>query len=187
MATTRFHPYSHGAKLCIGAGVVLILSCLIASELGYRVNSSPSLPRGIWRVVAQNGRVQRGQIISIFPTDNAMLKMARSRSYLSWGLCSGGYSSLLKPVAAVEGDRVAISDQGIAVDGVFIPKSRALTRDTMGRTLKPMENGFYTVKPGTIWLVSSHDHSFDSRYFGPLPSANILGLAKPVLLEDHIK
>jgi conjugative transfer signal peptidase TraF len=185
MATTRFHPYSHDAKLCFGAGVVLILSCLIASELGYRVNSSPSLPRGIWRVVAQNGRVQRGQIISIIPTDNAIFKMARSRSYLSWGLWAGGYSSLLKPVAAVEGDRVAISDQGIAVNGVLIPNSRALTRDTMGRPLKPMEKGFYAVNPGTIWLISSHDRSFDSRYFGPLPSANILGLAKPVLLEEQ--
>lgn len=91
---------------------------------------------------------------------------------------------MLKPVAAVEGDCVAISAQGIAVNGVLIPNSRALTIDTMGRPLKPMENGFYTVKPGTIWLISSHDHSFDSRYFGPLPSANILGLAKPVLLEE---
>jgi len=119
-----------------------------------------------------------------YPLQKQLLCQPSPRATLPFQVCSGGYSSLLKPVAAVEGDCVAISAQGIAVNGVLIPNSRALTIDTMGRPLKPMENGFYTVKPGTIWLISSHDHSFDSRYFGPLPSANILGLAKPVLLEE---
>jgi type IV secretory pathway protease TraF len=37
------------------------------------------------------------------------------------------------------------------------------------------------VPPGQVWLLSGHDsRSFDSRYFGPVPVANVQGVARPV-------
>lgn len=160
--------------------VILLLSCLLASASGYRINWTPSLPQGIWKVTPLRKPVQRGQIVSICPVDTSVFQMAHSRQYLSWGPCPGGYISLLKPVCAVAGDQVVISRQGIAVNGIVLPNSTAATRDSAGRPLNPLQPGTYKVKPGTIWLVSNYPKSFDSRYFGPLPSANILGTARPV-------
>jgi conjugative transfer signal peptidase TraF len=173
-------------KLSFGA-LIVIPSCLLASQLGYRINWTPSVPQGIWKVDSLRGPVQRGQIVSIYPPDTTIFQMARSRLYLSWGPCPGGYISLLKPVAAVAGDRVAVSVQGIAVNGIVLPNSKAATEDSAGRPLKPLPPGTYTVQPGTVWLVSSYLKSFDSRYFGPLPSANILGTAKPVWVNRPLK
>ena len=168
-------------KLCSGALILFASGCLITSKLGYRINWTPSVPIGIWKVDALTGPVQRGQIVSICPTDSTIFQMALERHYLSWGLCPGGYASLLKPVAAVAGDRVSISGQGIAINGVLVPNSKVLTKDSMGRPLIPVQVGRYIVRPGNVWLVSTCAQSFDSRYFGPLPAANILGTATPVL------
>ncbi len=159
---------------------LFVTTCVIASQLGLRFNSTPSLPEGLWKVTALTGPVQRGQIVSIYPTDTATFKTALSRRYLSWGLYPGGYGSLLKPVAAIAGDRVAISSDGISINGVLVPNSKALNEDSIGRPMPFLKAGIYTVAPGTVWLVSSHPHSFDSRYFGPLPTTNIIGTAKPI-------
>jgi type IV secretory pathway protease TraF len=37
-----------------------------------------------------------------------------------------------------------------------------------------------TIPPGSVYLHSDFPASFDSRYFGPVPANNILGLAKKV-------
>jgi conjugative transfer signal peptidase TraF len=113
--------------------------------------------------------------------------MARSRNYLACGFCPGGYASLLKPVAAIAGDQVAVSPQGISVNGVLLPNSKAPSIDSRGRSMQPFKAGIYTVKPGSVWLVSSYPHSFDSRYFGPLPCANISGTAQPVWVKRQIQ
>jgi type IV secretory pathway protease TraF len=35
--------------------------------------------------------------------------------------------------------------------------------------------------PGQVWLLSGHDpRSFDSRYFGAIPTANVRGVARPL-------
>ena len=115
------HPY-RVAKLASYAlilFVVFVVTCFIASQLGFRINSTPSLPEGLWKVTALSGPVQRGQIVSIYPTDTATFKMALSRHYLSWGLCPGGYTSLLKPIAAIPGDCVAISGEQESLLMVF--------------------------------------------------------------------
>jgi type IV secretory pathway protease TraF len=37
------------------------------------------------------------------------------------------------------------------------------------------------VGSGDIWVLSGHDpRSFDSRYFGPVPVANVQGEARPL-------
>jgi conjugative transfer signal peptidase TraF len=160
--------------------IVFSLACIAVSRVGYRFNSTPSLPEGLWKVNELSTAVQRGQIVSICPSDTPVFQTALSRHYLSWGLCRGGYSSLLKPVAAVAGDQLGVSDDGIRVNGVLLPNSKALKADGLGRPLRSVNHGLYTIEPGTVWVVSGHSTSFDSRYFGPLPSTNILGTAKPV-------
>ena len=66
----------------------------------------------------------------------------------------------------------------------FYQRVRALMSDGLGRPLSRVQHGLYTVKPGSVWVVSGHTTSFDSRYFGPLPCANILGTAKSVWIGE---
>ena len=167
------------------AGFVLISSAL--SYCGYRLNSTPSVPVGLWKVDALSDSVQRGQIVSVQTPDTGCFQLAKSRGYIGAGPCAGGYASLLKPVAAIAGDSVIVSAQGIAVNGALLKNSNAMTRDGFGRSLTPTQNGRYIVRPGTVWLVSNCARSFDSRYFGAVPTANVLGTARPIWIGGTIQ
>ncbi len=124
-------------KVGSGALSLLSLACITASHLGYRINSPPSLPEGIWKVDPMTRPIQRGKIVSISPVDTAVFHTALSRNYLSWGLFPGGFSSLLKPVAAVPGDQVRVSAEGITVNGALLSNSQATNKDSSGRHFAP--------------------------------------------------
>jgi conjugative transfer signal peptidase TraF len=88
---------------------------------------------------------------------------------------------MIKPVAAIPGDLVTVTARGIAVNGEPVADSGPLEKDSAGRALRPIAAGVYSVPAGAVWLLSGHDpRSFDSRYFGAVPAANIQGLARPV-------
>jgi hypothetical protein len=53
--------------------------------------------------------------------------------YLPAGTCASGYEPLVKPVAAIAGDRVVVSPSGIAVDGWPVAHTAQLVRDSAGR------------------------------------------------------
>lgn len=153
--------------------------------LGFRLNDTPSVPRGLWRISRLEGPLQRGQIVNICPRDSAVFRLAKARGYIHAGrVCPDDFTPLLKPVAALAGDRVTINAQGIRVNGRLIPRSRQEEKDSQGRSLPRMPWGAYQVASGFVWVVSNHiPNSFDSRYFGSLPVRNIQGLAEPVWIS----
>lgn len=52
--------------------------------------------------------------------------------------------------------------------------------------MNPLSQGSYTVKPRMLWLVSEHNSkSFDSLYFGPVPTEQITGILKPLWVESN--
>jgi conjugative transfer signal peptidase TraF len=88
----------------------------------------------------------------------------------------------MKPVVAIPGDTVNVSERGIAVNGKLLPNTAAKTKDSQGRPMTPWPFGTYRVAPGVIWVASSYNPwSFDSRYFGPIPVRIIRGRLKPLL------
>ena len=77
-------------------------------------------------------------------------------------------------VAAKAGDLVELSWHGISVNGVLLPNTAPLSKDTKGRPLEPWHFGRFPVAQGTVWVASSyHSRSFDSRYFGPVGATAI--------------
>lgn len=159
---------------------LLIMVTALAYTVGVRINTSSSLPPGVWRLTGVVGPLQRGQIVSVCPVDSPAFQVARQRGYVPRGRCPGGYEPLFKPVAALPGDRVTVTAAGIAVNGQPLPNSRALARDERGE-LPVTPPGHYPVAPGMIWLVSSvNPASFDSRYFGPLPVDRVEGRVRPL-------
>ena len=72
-------------------------------------------------------------------------------------------------MVAKAGDLVELSWRGISVNGLLLPNTAPLSKDTKGRPLEPWHSGRFHVAPGAVWVASSyHSRSFDSRYFGPV-------------------
>lgn len=145
---------------------------------GLRVNTTPSEPLGLWRIVPLTRAARSGETVFVCPPDNVTMREARQRGYLRRGLCPCGFGPLIKTVIAVAGQRVDVTDR-IAIDGVPIPGSRIMEKDAQGRSLRHDQSGM--VRPGEVYLHSEFIGSWDSRYFGPVPVSGVLGLAQEVL------
>lgn len=145
---------------------------------GLRINTTPSEPLGLWRIVQITRSIRPGEMVFVCPPDNSALREARRRGYLRSGLCPGGFGPLIKTVVAVTGQRVAVTDL-VAIDGVPIRNSRIFEKDGQGRSLRHGQSGM--LLPGEVYLHSDFIGSWDSRYFGPVPESGVLGLAQEVL------
>ena len=145
------------------------------------LNSSSSMPRGIYRTV--NKPLARGVIVGAC-IEGPYAKLARERGYLNSGRCPSGVRPVMKFIAAAPGDAVEIRLSGVSVNGEAIPNTRVLEADPRGRYL-PNYIGRYRVYAGEYWVIANYDQgSFDSRYFGPVKE--ILGVVEPLLTESDL-
>ena len=167
---------------CAAFAAVVVGGSVAARQAGYVYNRSASMPMGLWRVY--DGPAGRGDVALICPPDNALFRDARAAHYLLNGTCPGGYAPLLKPIAAVAGDEVQVTAEGARINGQPVAHTQMLRVDGAGRFLPRAQIGRHIVAPGEVWLLSNyHPYSFDSRYFGPLRATEVLGVARPVLVE----
>lgn len=166
------------ALLLISASAVAIFAGIIGlGSAGFRVNLTPSEPLGLWRILSLDRPAQVGDLVFVCPPVTDVMLEARTRGYLRHGLCAGGFAPLIKTVAATTGQRIEVDDQ-VRVDGRSLPYSRLMPRDGEGRRMLPYGGGI--IRPGAVYLHSDFPGSFDSRYFGPLSTENVLGLAREV-------
>lgn len=166
---------------------VWFLAALLFSALyglhqaGYRLNTSTSMPQGIYRMLQKPTVLQRGMVVILCPPKTAIFKQAYERHYFGLGTCPSGFQTLLKPVAAIEGDWVQLNAQGVQVNHHWLKNSVQLQTDTQGRSMSRVPLGLYRVHAGEVWLISSHHpQSFDSRYFGSIPLILVQGIAHPI-------
>ena len=167
-------------------GVLALLGLLggvsvLASLVGLRWNTSPSLPRGLYRevpVVLARDRV----VLACPPIEIATL--FRSRGYLGAGDCPGGVAPLGKPIAATAGDVVEVRAQGVVIDGVLVPRSRPWLRDALGSSLPSLIGRRFVIAPDQVFLLSTHHpRSLDSRVFGPIEVGSVRAGLIPLLVE----
>ncbi|MGB7433720.1 MAG: conjugative transfer signal peptidase TraF [Ahrensia sp.] len=165
-------------------GMIVVLFSIPVTLLGggygagLRINWTPSVPVGIWRIAPLNRPVEHGDYVFICPPLNQEFAQARERGYLRRGLCPGWLAPLIKTVVAVPGQSVVIG-RSVVIDGEELPDSRLQPVDGSGRQLIPFAGG--SVPTGMLFLHSPYGGSYDSRYFGPVPAVGVLGLAEPVL------
>ena len=164
-------------RLGLIAGAVLLGSFQLCGLAGLRINTSASLPVGLYITSSRS----EANLVEFCPAE-PFASLAVLRGYRDAGTCRDGATPLLKPVVAQAGDIVEVSGQGIAVNGRLLPNTSARSADTHGRPLPNWPFGQYVVAPGTVWVASSYEaRSFDSRYFGPIPITSIRDRVRPLL------
>ena len=163
----------------LAGGAVVAAAAGIGWLGGLRLNLTPSEPLGLWRIAPLDRDVVVGDLVFICPPAGAISTFGLERGYFRRGLCAGGTAPLIKTVAAVAGADIVIAG-AVLVDGVQLPHSRLSPVDGEGRSIAPWAGG--PVPPGSLFLHSPFAGSYDSRYFGPVPEAGLLGLARPVLV-----
>src|SRR3546814_5080293 len=109
-------------------------------------------------------------LVFVCPPPNQQFEEAWRRGYLRRGLCPGGLAPLIKTVAALPGQRIAVGDT-VSIDGSGLGASRVSERDGQGRSITSFSGG--VVPPGHLFLHSSFVSSYDSRYFGPIPDSGL--------------
>ncbi|MEQ6438182.1 S26 family signal peptidase [Comamonas sp. w2-DMI] len=112
-------------------------------------------------------------VLTTLPPDAAAL--AAQRGYLPARV------PLLKRVGAIAPQHVCVFDALVWIDGV--PAAAVRPADRLGRPL-PSWPQCRQLRPGELFLLSStNPASFDSRYFGPVSTSAVIGVARPIWLE----
>lgn len=165
----RHTPFRIAQRIGLVAMSVVVGTFQLCGSLGVRINTSPSLPLGLY-LVTQEGNAN---LVEFCPSE-PFAAFSLIRGYRTPGTCGDGGAPLLKPIVAKAGDVVELSSRGISVNGELLVNTIPLTKDTKGRPLKSWQFGSFDVAPGTVWVASSYDsRSFDSRYFGPVSTSAI--------------
>ncbi len=152
------------AVVGVAWGALAALGAAAAS--GLHLNSTSSMPQGMWLERPYTGAVRTGDAVVV-----CLPATEQTRRYIGPGTCPNGLEPLLKTVGAVPGDVVTLPLPGYA----------PLAADAAGRPLTAYPAGTYRVQPGQVFLFSEHDvRSYDSRYFGPVETRSIIAAGKPV-------
>jgi conjugative transfer signal peptidase TraF len=135
-------------------------------------NASASAPIGLYRVLP--GKPARGDL-ALVHTPESVRQLAAERGYLAANV------PLVKRVVAAAGDVVCAAGDAISINGRVV--AERLARDRLGRPL-PSWSGCHLIDGGEAFLLmEGRADSFDSRYFGPIPAAAIIGRLAPLWVE----
>jgi conjugative transfer signal peptidase TraF len=165
------------SKLLQGSAA-LVAATFVCWAGGIRLNLTGSMPVGVYRVV--QGRPSHGaMVLACIPTSIA--RFAHERGYVPNGNCPSGVAAVGKSILALYRDTVVLTVEGIRIAGSLLPNSKPLRRDSEGRPLPQLALGVYVVRPDEMWLLSTYfERSFDSRYFGPVPTTAIVAIITPL-------
>jgi len=90
---------------------------------------------------------------------------------------TGSRSYRTPPDACVE-----VEPDGVTINGWRFANSATVACDSQGRPLSHVPWGVRHVNAGEVWLFGFKDaHSWDSRYYGPLPLGAVRWVVTPVL------
>ena len=121
---------------------------------------------------------ERGMLVLACLPDE-VAKLAYERNYIASGKCKGGYAPVGKYIQAISGDEVRFTSDGIIVNGKLLENSKPYAMDGEGRPMPVMLQDMVLPKDELV-LINNYAGSFDSRYYGPIPSRYVVGTLKPI-------
>jgi conjugative transfer signal peptidase TraF len=158
--------------LALTAAATALMAATLGPKPAPRLvwNASESVPVGLYRVQPAD-RLNVTDLVVAFPPEG-LATMLADAGYLPLGV------PLIKRILALQGQLVCRQDLRIIVDGIEMGLARE--RDRRGRLL-PAWQGCRALRHGEVFLMNwDEPASLDSRYFGPLPLAAIVGRAAPL-------
>ncbi len=181
--TGRRHerPIQYAVWGILAIGILSIGSVCVLAISGIRVNWTPSVAIGMYRI--KTDRVQetlRPETIVIACLPIRLAIIANTAGYLTRGMCPSDVMPIGKYILALPGDTVRVTSDGFMRNGQRIPGTQLHQHDRHGHPLHPIAIGTYPVPPGLVWLYTPHTHSWDSRYWGPIPITAIQATLTPV-------
>jgi type IV secretory pathway protease TraF len=156
---------THGTRRTWSSLVLggLILAAVVSTRW-VRLNLSPSLPYGLYRLAAIRAPLTRGTLV-VLPVP---------RSLRPW---HAAWVPLLKPVAGVAGDVVCHRDHTLFVNSVdFGP----VYETAHGKPLPHIAAGCVVVPDAHVFLASPAPKSLDGRYVGATPVRTLTAQALPL-------
>ncbi|HEX2581789.1 MAG TPA: S26 family signal peptidase [Dongiaceae bacterium] len=132
-------------------------------------NASASLPLGFYRTEAFE-HANKGDIL-LLRLPKAIQDFAAARHYLPANV------PLIKPVAALAGDHVCTLSGHVLINGTTF--AAILDVDRLGRVLVRWK-GCRRLNSDELFLLVPTEGSYDSRYFGPVRTANIIAKLVPL-------
>lgn len=133
-------------------------------------NASASVPVGLYRVEPLS-RIEVADLVVVLPPET-LAEFLAERGYLARNM------PLIKRVLAVSGTTVC--RRGATIVAYDHAYGGIHERDADGRAL-PSWQGCRQLRDGEAFLMNwDAADSFDSRYFGPLPTSSIVSRAVPV-------
>jgi len=168
------------ARYAALAALGLMALGFLCHASGLRVNTTPSIPVGFYRMT--DAPVSKGEYVILCPPQSALFDEAKRRGYIGAGFCPGDYGYMMKRVVAVGGDRVASSEDGIIVNSELLLASVPLKADKAGRMMPRHAFYDYTLGQSELLLMSDMSGtSFDGRYFGPVEAGQVRGVVRPII------
>lgn len=143
-----------------------------APELPIKIvyNASASAPLG-WYAIEESDDVSAGDLVVVRQPLRAAALMVE-RGYIARDV------PLVKFVMGTAGAEICRHGEHVTINAR--DAGDALTRDSRERPL-PRWDGCHTLTPTEIFLFNGDVRgSFDGRYFGPTPAADIIGKARPL-------
>lgn len=155
--------------LPLAALAMLALFCqLIHQKYGLRYQISPSMPKGWYEIHYMPQPIQRHSLI-VFKAPEPYEDFLLSHHLIP------DNGELLKEVIAVPGDTACIKHHQLWVNSKAIAKQNP---DIINDKTIPKENFCGTLSSEEYLVLGPfHPRSYDSRYFGPIPKANIIAIA----------
>jgi len=159
------------------AVAALTVPMLVPFQVRIVYNPSDSVARG-WYLIApmpDTTALHPGRIV-LARLPVGVAAFAAQRGYLPEGV------PILKRLGAVAPQWVCVQDRMVRIDGATVATVRA--HDGAHRPM-PLWSSCRLLAGGELFLLSStNPASFDSRYFGPIDAAMVLGVAHPLWTSE---
>lgn len=167
------------ANVSATAGVFFLLLSAAAYAIGLRVNTTKSIPVGIY--MTSSRPLEKGAYVLFCPPQVRIFEDAKERGYIGAGFCPGRYGYMMKRILAAKKDTVTVNADGVRVNNVLLAHSAPLATDSAGRPLPKFKADSYTLDDSELLLMSDvSSTSFDGRYFGPINRSKIETVIRPV-------
>jgi type IV secretory pathway protease TraF len=161
--------------LCVGAaGVVTAITWIATSPPPITFNTTNSIRIGVY-VRDRSGRLDGGAAVRFKSPPALDTYLGRTpKTPTLW---------LLKSAAGLAGSRFCTGPGGAELDGRQLP---VIEKDNAGSPL-PIITGCWILPIDQLVVLGENDRSLDSRYYGPIRTADIEGIYRPLWTPDFLQ